>query len=130
MRVELQNKLFEKYPKLFTQKDLSMQQTCMCWGIEVGDGWYWLLDNLCEAIQDYVENNDEPQPELIQVKEKFGGLRFYLTNVNSHIHGMVVFAEYMSYKICENCGSAENITQTKGWIRTVCKNCLEGKTNK
>lgn len=35
MNIELQEKLFEKYPKIFRQKDLSMNETCMCWGIEL-----------------------------------------------------------------------------------------------
>ena len=40
------NKLYEKYPKIFGEKDLPASQTCMCWGISVGDGWYWLIDNI------------------------------------------------------------------------------------
>ena len=51
MNKENQDKLFEKYPKIFRQKDLSMDQTCMCWGIECGDGWYPILDALCAEIQ-------------------------------------------------------------------------------
>jgi hypothetical protein len=46
MKAELQQKLYEKYPKIFVQKDLPMSQTAMCWGIDCGDGWFWLLDNL------------------------------------------------------------------------------------
>jgi len=34
MKLELQNKLFEKYPNIFKNKDLPMNQTCMCWGNE------------------------------------------------------------------------------------------------
>jgi hypothetical protein len=48
---ELQQKLFDKYPKIFRQKDLSMQETAMCWGIACGNGWYDLIDALCEEIQ-------------------------------------------------------------------------------
>ena len=82
MKVELQNKLFEKYPKIFRQKDLPMQQTCMCWGITCGDGWYNIIDTLCSEIQHHLEYNAERNqgPTLVeatQVKEKFGGLRFY-----------------------------------------------------
>ena len=72
MNEELDKKLYEKYPKLFVQKDLSMQETCMCWGLCVGAGWYWLLDNLCDCIQNYIDSNNKEQVEVIQVKEKFG----------------------------------------------------------
>lgn len=55
MDLKLQNKLFEKYPKIFKQRDLSPQETCMCWGINCGDGWYDIIDRLCFLIQSRVE---------------------------------------------------------------------------
>ena len=51
MKKELQDKLYSKYPKLFGQKDQSMYQTCMCWGLECGSGWYNIIDNACRLIQ-------------------------------------------------------------------------------
>ena len=51
MKQELQDKLYKKYPKIFYEKDLSMQETCMCWGISCGDGWYNILDTLCGLIK-------------------------------------------------------------------------------
>lgn len=57
MKKELQDKLYSKYPKLFGQKDLSMQQTCMCWGIECGDGWYNIIDNACHLLQWHVDSS-------------------------------------------------------------------------
>lgn len=56
MKAKLQKKLFDKYPKLFRQKDLPMTQTCMCWGIDTGEGWYDLIDILCSCIQNHVDN--------------------------------------------------------------------------
>jgi len=59
MKQELQNKLFEKYPLIFQDKDKSMQETCMCWGIDCGDGWYWLLDKLCSNLQWNTDHNNK-----------------------------------------------------------------------
>jgi hypothetical protein len=56
MKQELQQKLYDKYPKIFRQKDLPMTQTCMCWGIDTNDGWYSLLDTLCSQIQWRIDN--------------------------------------------------------------------------
>ena len=56
MNKNLQEKLYQKYPKIFRQKDLPMTQTAMCWGIACGDGWYDLIDELCSQIQNRVEN--------------------------------------------------------------------------
>ena len=50
MKKELQQKLFKDYPDLFIQKDWTPQQTCMCWGIACGDGWYNIIENLCYLI--------------------------------------------------------------------------------
>jgi len=79
MKQELQDKLYKKCPKLFSQKDLPKTQTCMCWGISTGDGWYDLIDNVCEWIQNHTRWNPHlfPPIEFTQVKEKFGQLRIY-----------------------------------------------------
>ncbi|MEK6883375.1 MAG: hypothetical protein AABY22_27350, partial [Nanoarchaeota archaeon] len=36
---------------------------------------------------------------------------------------MIRLAENMSYNICEQCGSTDNVGQTKGWIYTLCGLC-------
>jgi len=124
MEKELENKLFEKYPKLFRQKDLSMQETCICFGLECGNGWYWLIDNLCGSIQNYIDMNRKQQVEVIQLKEKFGQLRYYVIGADELVQGMVWLAESMSETICEFCGSTVDVTQTTGWIKTLCKKCV------
>ena len=76
MKQELQDKLFKKYPKLYRQHTLSMQETCMCWGICCGDGWFKLIDELSAKLEPY-------DIEAVQVKAKFGGLRFYIASAPS-----------------------------------------------
>ncbi len=63
----------------------------------------------------------EPVPQVvaIQVKEKFGGLRFYYSGGDDYIRGVVDMAEYMSYDTCEECGAPGKPTKG-GWIRTLC----------
>lgn len=136
MDSKLQQQLFEKYPKIFRQKDLSLRETCMCFGCDCGDGWFKLLDILCSHLQFNTDKNRYPQVEATQVKEKFGGLRFYYTVIPLDkeesmerywgiIDGLVSFAEDISNYICEKCGSMDNVTQTKGWIVTLCEKCME-----
>jgi hypothetical protein len=70
--------IFEKYPKLFRQVSLPMEQTCMCWGLEIPEEWYNEIDTLCENI-----NNVNPDAiEFTQIKTKFGSLRVYYDFVN------------------------------------------------
>lgn len=63
--------------------------------------------------------------QLDQVKEKFGGLRFYFSGGDDYIEGLVHLAECLSYKICEDCGTTHNVGTTKGWITTLCQDCYE-----
>lgn len=65
----------------------------------------------------------EPVPQVvaIQVKEKFGGLRFYYSGGDDTIRGAVRMAEAMSYDTCEVCGSPGKLTNNKGWYHTACK---------
>jgi hypothetical protein len=127
MKLELQNKLFEKYPKIFRQKDLSMFETSMCWGFDCGDGWYNIIDTLCYQIQWHIEHNlkkyEAPEVanvEATQVKEKFGGLRFYYIGGNDFINGLITMAEGLSKKTCEECGAPG--TQSEGWwVSTLCQ---------
>ena len=135
MKAELQQKLYEKYPNIFRQKDLDKTVTAMCWGISCGDGWYDLIDTLCENIQNRIVNANRGKPEeehlvceAVQVKEKFGGLCFYTYGGDEYIDGLVSMAESMSYHICTECSKpSERQDNNRGWIYTLCENCKDNK---
>jgi hypothetical protein len=76
MREELELQLVKKYPTMFKDYRGDMRQTCMAWGFECGNGWYDLIDKMCADVTKLLGNSGQ---EVIaeQVKEKFGGLRFY-----------------------------------------------------
>lgn len=131
MKSELDTYLVEKYPKIFVDRYGDKLKTAMCWGFEHEDGWFWIIDNLCESIQSYIDNNNEYADEdkkisqviATQVKEKYGTLRFYYSGGDNYIDGMVSFAENLSANTCEFCGSMKNVGKTKGWVSTICKDC-------
>lgn len=54
-----------------------------------------------------------------QVKEKFGGLRFYVNDGDDYVFGAIALAEGLSHTICEECGMP-GMTRGPGWIRTLC----------
>lgn len=118
MNKELDAKLCSKYPKLYAQRNLSPQETAMCWGFP-GDGWYDIIDNLSAKL--------EPLGvEAVQAKEKFGTLRFYIGACSEEswdeVYGAINEAEELSGKTCEYCG--EPGTQTEGdWTKTLCEKC-------
>lgn len=177
MRRELDEKLCAKYPKLFRDRHAPMTVTCMCWGFDVGDGWYNIIDALCSNIQSHIDHRREQRastlrynralkkalagdlsslewyysggeelkdwskkmialdvareefrqvPEKVkqvivsQVKEKYGGLRFYVDYGDDSVYGMIRMAESMSYRTCEECGNPGE-PNSEGWIRTRCE---------
>ena len=58
-------------------------------------------------------------PVASQVKEKFGGLRFYVQAATDKHYQYISFAESMSHRTCEQCG-APGKTYTNGWHQTLC----------
>lgn len=111
--------LRENFPNLFKDYGGDPRQTCMAWGIAVGDGWFEIIKELAEKL--------EPLGVVAaQVKEKFGGLRFYINGVDKSIfdevHGYINEAESKSYETCERCGKPGKRTG-KGWVLTLCEEC-------
>ena len=132
MKQELDKLLCERYPKMMVNRNKPMQETCMCWGFDCGDGWFNILDQLMGNIQHHIDWNNKnfekgytqykqvPQVTLDQVKEKFGTLRFYYTGGDDVIDGMVRMAESMSGVTCEECGNPGKRIGG-GWVTTLCE---------
>lgn len=133
MNLELDKQLCEKYPKIFVNRRGLPTETLMCFGFEHGDGWYQILDSLCGQIQNYIDwinklhkKESVKQVVAVQVKEKFGGLRFYYEGGDAHISGMVRMAESWAACTCEECGNPGQM-RTGGWIRTLCDEHAQGR---
>ena len=195
MTEELDNKLCQKYPKIFADRNGNMMTTAMCWGFDCGDGWYNIIDSLCSNLQwntdknnkdyviknkilrklipqirnifykipyyhnlnrkiqinpiyyirklllniieawrkkqtyIYIESGRYPQIVATQVKEKFGGLRFYVQGASTQQYAVIDFVGSLSYKVCEKCGSMKDIGSTQGWMKTLCKDCHDPESN-
>ena len=136
MQEKLDNYLVEKYPKIFINRYKGPMESCLYFGFEHNDGWFWLIDQLCNSIQGYIDMNNKWNTDKIsqvvadQVKEKYGILNFYCHGGNDQIDGMISLAETMSSNTCEFCGSTENVGKTNGWIYTICKDCHENGDNR
>lgn len=113
--------MHEKYPKMFKEP---------YGGFAVGPGWWPILKALCGQIHNYVEwkqnqlekykqGNGCPDVIVRQIKEKFGGLRFYYDGGDAEVSGMVRMAEAWADNTCEECGKPGKSRNT-GWIKTLC----------
>lgn len=105
----------ERFPKMFSGK---------YGGFACGEGWWPILEKLCANIQSWIDWKNKqgevvPQVTVAQIKEKFGGLRFYYDGGDEHISGMVRMAEAWADASCEECGSPGK-RRDGGWIKTLC----------
>ena len=80
----------------------------------VKEGWFQLIKDLIVDL-----NKMGWDKQVTQVKEKFGGLRFYINSGESEIHQSILQAETESYNICEICGE-HGKPRTNGWYQTLC----------
>ena len=89
---------------------------------EVGDGWYGLLYQLILNVRFNDEAKGKWVTKVTQCKEKFGGLRFYVTGTSDKNWDLIREAEKKSYCVCEVTGSEVEVgVWNGGWIITLCK---------
>ena len=69
MKQELDKLLCEKYPKMMVNRNKPMQETCMCWGFDCGDGWFNILDQLMGNIQHHIDWKEKQRAGAIRYNE-------------------------------------------------------------
>ena len=85
----------------------------------VGPGWSKIIDSLYDQL---------PIPKTIhvhQVKEKFGGLRFYVSACTKEEYAIIDAACALSERTCEQCGEPAEIKSDGYWLTCLCDKCLE-----
>lgn len=102
-------------------------------GLEMADGWKPIAQRVIDKIIEY--NNNSPENSVIyidQVKEKFAGLRIYVTYDNvpddaiKDIETLIEEAEKEASETCEECGTKENVgMRINGWYTVMCENCAK-----
>lgn len=107
----------------FTRSINYIQQTNPYqYSFAVGDGWYKLIYELVHDIRINDLKKGDWVTKATQIKEKFGGLRFYVTGTSDKNWALIRNAEQKSYGICEESGSEVEVgTWNNGWVRTMCR---------
>lgn len=119
------------------RRRISARHTTRWNSLDILDGWLPIVDELDRALAAL-----DPDYSVGQVKEKFGGLRYYISrftpemgdrwDVRQTAAELIRAAEERSFGVCEKCGTTEGVT-TEGvrpqdkwsWIKTLCKTCRE-----
>jgi hypothetical protein len=92
------------------------------YGFGIGDGWFKLVYELVNDIKVNDIKKGGWVTKVTQCKEKFGGLRFYVTGTSDKNWALIRTAEQKSYGICEETGSEVEVgTWTRDWTKTMCR---------
>ena len=130
---EFLKELKEKFPRLYPER---------IW-VEYGSGWYELIRSLSKEIYELYDSWGEKYssvPYVVQMKEKFGGLRYYMWSGESEIeetdykqlHDLVDKYERLSFTVCESCSKPGKNDVTEPdviWYTTLCEDCRNERKN-
>ena len=126
--IEHNKKLIEEYP--FLKIDDNCDTIDYTWLDDMPIGWRIAFgEQLCKEIkEELIKNNELDTYKIIQIKEKFGGLRWY--DNGFYEEGYEEYQtwlnkyEDLSFTTCIACGKPA-IGYTKGWITPLCKDCMK-----
>ena len=127
MSPDKQQRLYDRFD-FFAQGKHLVDRAIAC-----GDGWFEIIQELCKGLEAALDRgrakgeiqSDRENPFVVeQVKEKFGGLRFYVSWETKEIGGLIREAESKSFKTCEACGQPGR-PRNGGWVLTLCDTCAQ-----
>jgi len=129
--------VYDKFTEDLKTKYPEMYSDVYC-GISINEGWFEIVNRLSAIIHSHYkwmretrerllkdnpyEHEIPPEcdfPTVAQIKEKFGGLRFYIDGGDEFTHGAIQMAEAWAGSTCEKCGAIGK-RRDGGWIRTLC----------
>jgi hypothetical protein len=124
---ELESRLFDAYPELYRARLGAENVAIKTLGIECGDGWFHLLADLSEelvesAIRAGRRTSQSDWPAIVQVKQKFGGLRVYLGLPDDRYTPILESYRLKSHKTCEECGQPGETGRSSHGVITACSN--------
>lgn len=134
--IKQENKeLLEKYPWLYpvseyTSKPLEDYDYSFTWMDDIPLGWNiafgkQMVEELGALLEKY---NYQGEYSICQIKEKFGGLRWYDNGFPTE--GYEEYKEWLdkyeelSFKTCIDCGKPAKYF-TRGWITPICEDCAK-----
>ena len=127
MRPDLDNALVHDFPALFRLRQAlpNGPREPISFGFEIEDGWEPILRSLAERLEPIARDSDL---RAVQVKEKNGGLRFYVEGVSDEakrdVHEAIEAARDQSTRTCELCGAA-GILRGEHRVQTLCATCAD-----
>lgn len=115
-----------QYSKIDNSTEDSVPIPFQLFGVECERGWYPLIQPVIDYIDKFNEGKSEEEKiHIMQIKEKYGTLRIYVSYGTEELFKMIDDAEEESAHVCEFCGAKEDVGQTTGWVITLCHDCVK-----
>lgn len=117
MNQDLQDKLYKEFPKLYLNESFD--------GFWVDDSWYDLIYNLAFELYKIIAlmpKEKQVSYYAVQCKDKFGGLRHYMSASTPEMNELINKAGDDSYLICHGC-SKSNLQNRGAWCQKFCEDC-------
>jgi len=128
MTPEHEQMLYRAYPEIFRQKDWDQTRTGMCWGFQCEDGWWALIDAVCEVMTGHAHSGAHGILEATTVKQKFGALRVYFDGACDFCQGACRMVERYSTLVCEVSGRPGwkmTANPPRRWVQTLAPDIAE-----
>ena len=110
--------LFRNFSDLYAGRHDSLMVNLMSFGFECSNGWFDILYRLSKDLSEI-----QPDCRAFQVKEKFGGLRFYTGPMTHEADERIREACREAQRTCEICGKEGEMQYRGTWMRTLCLPC-------
>lgn len=100
----------KRYPKLYKHNIT----------FECHHGWAKIIDNLSRDLEKLIDDDME-ECYAVQVKEKYGALRLYMSCETDKMSDLIEKAEDLSIHTCEVCGEPGQLMSKFRWLFTRCE---------
>jgi hypothetical protein len=123
MSPDLDAKLCAEFPLLYPARHENTSGYPSHFGFETDDGWFRIVYELSAKLETLIKRllaNARDGYYAVQVKEKFGGLRFYMNAETEEMSRVIREAEAQSTVTCEMCGLPGHLSG-RGWVKTLCE---------
>ena len=121
---KVNEELVHRYPFLRVDKE---HEYTMLDGLPTGWISRFAIPMLEDLREILVKNNVLDDYKLLDVKEKWGSLRWYDNLCLDETEEIIDAYEYISSHTCINCGAFPVPMRTKGWISPLCGLCFDCK---
>ena len=95
------------------------------WGIECHSGWQFIIERMLMELEVAIAGRPpecRPDLRIVQMKEKFGGLRVYLAgDATPEMDRAIEDAVARSTTTCDVCAAPGRLAERQGWWATRCE---------